>query len=187
MAPFRTLRRIRVPVLLLLLLPSCHRDPGREELVRLQLNDLATHLPAAERREIARGLVRAERETGIDALLLVALAEQESRFRPAARSRRGALGLLQVLPGTGRDVARRHGIPWDGSASLLRPTFNIRIGALYLAEMKERFGSWDLALTAYHRGPGAAVRVARRGLRPSSRYAARVLHRYEALSAGGRA
>jgi soluble lytic murein transglycosylase len=96
-------------------------------------------------------------------------------------SRRGAVGLLQVQRATGQDVARRHEIEWDGRASLLEPSTNLLIGGVYLRELRERFGSWDLALTAYNEGPTRARRASRRGRTPSSRYAARVLRRFEEL------
>ena len=145
------------------------------------LHERAKHLPGEDRDEIARALVRAERETAVDALLLLAMMEEESRFKPGAKSRRGALGLLQVLPATGRDVAERHQIPWDGPTTLLEPSVNLLIGAKYLAELEQRFGSWDLALTAYNRGPTATRTAEKRGRNPSSRYAARVIRQYDAL------
>lgn len=141
----------------------------------------AEHLNVDECHEIARGLVQAESRTGVDVFLLLAMVEEESHFRIRARSHRGALGLMQVRPETGRDVARRNRIAWDGQASLLKPSRNLIIGATYLSELKDRFGSWDLALTAYHQGPGRAKSMAARGRRPSSRYAGRVLRRTESL------
>ncbi len=145
------------------------------------LQTRATHVANADRRDIARGLVRAERRTGIDAFLLLAVMEEESHFRPLARSPRNALGLLQVRPATGRDVAARNSIPWKGEISLFEPSTNLLIGATYLAELRESFGSWDLALTAYNQGPTRARKIAARGTNRSSRYAARVLRRFEAL------
>jgi soluble lytic murein transglycosylase len=145
------------------------------------LQERAEHLGSAERREIARGLIGAERKTGVDAFLLLAVMEEESHFKQRARSRRGALGLLQVLPETGREVAQRNRISWKGEASLFQPSVNILIGAAYLAELRERFGGWDVALTAYSHGPTKARELARRGRKPSSRYAARVQRRFESL------
>ena len=145
------------------------------------LQERASHLQKADHREIARGLSRAERKTGVDALLLLAVMEEESHFRPRAKSRRGALGLMQVRPATGRDVAKRNRISWSGEASLFQPSVNILVGAAYLRELRERFGSWDLALTAYNHGPTRARQLAGGGRNPSSRYAARVLRRFESL------
>ncbi len=162
-------------------LACADRDNRRFEFITGHLEQRAQHLEPVDRHEIARGLLCAEQQTGVDAFLLLAVVEEESRFRPRARSRRGALGLLQIRPGTGRDVAHRHRISWEGEASLLEPSVNLLIGATYLSELREGFGSWDLALTAYHQGPTRARSVARPGRNPSSQYAARVLERFESV------
>ena len=157
------------------------QDPGRVDSFTEILQKRARHLQGAERERIVQGLLEAERQTGINALLLVAVVEEESHFRTLARSRRNALGLMQVRPATARDVCERNQLPWDGEASLLEPSLNLLIGATYLAELRDRFGTWDLALTAYNQGPTKAGRAATRGRSPSSRYAARVLRRFDLL------
>jgi len=86
---------------------------------------------------------------------------------------------LQIQAVTAMEVAERNGIGWSGPEQLLDPGFNARIGAAYLANLHERFGSWDLALTAYNRGPAKAKRLS--GRTPSSGYSARVLQRFEDL------
>lgn len=152
----------------------------KDRLLHDIVAERAKQVTAEVRRDIVEAVVRAERRTGVDALLLLSMVEEESNFKPRARSRRGALGLLQVRAATGKDVAKRHGISWDGETSLLEPRVNILIGATYVSELRARFGSWDLALTAYNRGPTKTKRLARKGVSPSSRYAARVLRRFEA-------
>ena len=152
----------------------------KDRLLHKIVAERARHATNDERRHIVEAVVRAERRTGVDALLLLSMAEEESHFKPGARSRRGALGLLQVRAATGKDVAARNGIPWDGEASLLEPRVNVLIGATYLSELRTRFDSWDLALTAYHQGPTKTKRLAKSGRNPSSRYAARVLRRLDA-------
>jgi len=107
--------------------------------------------------------------------------EEESHFRPLARSRRGALGLLQIRAATGRDVAERSRIPWKGEVSLFEPSTNLLIGATYLAELRNTFGSWDLALTAYNQGPTRARKIGARGTKRSSRYSEQVLRQFEVL------
>jgi soluble lytic murein transglycosylase len=163
------------------LLACSDADTERTRFITEILQERAKHLQSTERAEIVTALLRAERKTGVDALLLFAVAERESHFRPRAKSRRGALGLVQVRPATGREVCRRNRIPWHGDDSLFEPSLNVLIGATYLAELRERFESWDLALTAYNQGPRKARRAASRGQSPSSRYSARVLRRFESL------
>lgn len=85
---------------------------------------------------------------GLSPSLLRAVAWQESRGRPAALSRKGALGIMQLMPGT----AAAMGVdPHD-------PDDNLRGGALYLRRQLDRFGSVPLALAAYNAGPGAVAR-----------------------------
>lgn len=87
-------------------------------------------------------------EFSIDPKLVEAVAWRESRFNQAARSKRGALGVMQLMPGTARDL----GV--DASDM----TQNIRGGASYLRQMLGQFGGdVKLALAAYNAGP-AAVR-----------------------------
>lgn len=96
----------------------------------------------------------AGRETGIDWRLLAAVAYSESRFNPKAKSRWGAVGLMQVLPNT----AKRVGI----TKMLMRPRFNILAGARYLRRLArifeqagvERRQQMRFALAAYNAGIG---------------------------------
>ncbi|MDR5653029.1 lytic transglycosylase domain-containing protein [Ruixingdingia sedimenti] len=86
--------------------------------------------------------------------LAMAIARRESEFDPAARSPAGARGLMQVMPGTAELMARKLGIAHD-AARLDDPAHNARLGAAYLAQLTDEFGS-ALALVAagYNAGPG---------------------------------
>ncbi len=128
--------------------------PGRLEDVDLRL--LALAYP---RRHHAAALQRAAREAGLPPELLLALVRQESRFREDAVSHLGALGLTQMMPDTGRQVAG-----WLGEADfdprqLLDPYRSLRYGAAYLDWVLERYGGrlWP-ALAAYNAGPGPVDR-----------------------------
>ena len=105
--------------------------------------------------------------------------EEESHYRIRAKSRRGAIGLMQIRPLTARHLAERNGVAWRGADQLYDPARNVQLGAAYLEELRDDFGSWDLALTAYNAGPQAARKARKRGKKPSSSYARRVLGRYE--------
>lgn len=116
----------------------------------------------------------------IDPLLLDAIIARESAGRPAAVSAKGALGLMQVMPATGRAL----GV--ESTHALRDPAVNLVAGATYLKQMQARFGN-DLALTlaAYNAGPGA---VARHGAVPpyaeTRAYVADILARYAAARQG---
>lgn len=85
---------------------------------------------------------------GLPPSLLRAVAWQESRGRPTAVSRKGALGIMQLMPETAAALGVN---PRD-------PTDNLRGGAIYLRRQIDRFGSVPLALAAYNAGPGAVAR-----------------------------
>ena len=92
-----------------------------------------------------------------DLALAYAVARQESSFRAAARSRAGALGMMQVLPGTAREVTRRLGLPYVKSRLTRDPAYNVRIGTAYLERWRGLLdGSLPLALVAYNAGPTRA-------------------------------
>ena len=103
------------------------------------------------------------RQLGLDPNLMVALIAAESAFDPRAVSPKGAIGLMQLMPGT----AQRYGVrPVPGASlrdRLMQPEVNLRAGAQFLRDLLLMFpGRLDLALAAYNAGPGA---VQRAGLR----------------------
>jgi soluble lytic murein transglycosylase-like protein len=120
----------------------------------------------------------AARAAGLDPALLLAVVLEESGGDPDALSNKGALGLMQLMPGTADEVGVE-----DRSA----PGENLRGGAEYLARMIRRHdGNLETALAAYNAGPGS---VARAGGRipdfPETRhYVRRVIDRYRELSGG---
>ncbi|WP_062345598.1 lytic transglycosylase domain-containing protein [Novosphingobium sp. CCH12-A3] len=83
-------------------------------------------------------------EFGLPARLLDVVVAQESGYNPRAISSAGAMGMMQIMPGTARSLGLVY--PWD-------PIANIRAGARYLRDQKDRFGRMDLALAAYNAGP----------------------------------
>lgn len=94
-------------------------------------------------------------DTGIPLHLLFAVSRQESSFEPTIVSPAGARGLMQLMPATARETARRHGIPYRGPADLDDPARNIQLGSRYYRQMLDRFGNNRiLATAAYNAGPG---------------------------------
>jgi tetratricopeptide (TPR) repeat protein len=123
-------------------------------------------------------IVRIGEEFDIDPLLVEAVIEAESSFREDAVSAAGAQGLMQLMPGTARDM---------GVVDPFDPEQNIRGGTRYLAMMLEQFGG-DLtkALAAYNAGPHK-VKIYN-GIPPYSetrRYVPKVMKRYEELKQSG--
>lgn len=96
---------------------------------------------------------------GVDPLLVAALIRQESAWDTTARSRVGALGLMQMMPATGRLVAQSLGVRPFTPEKLYDPTVNLRFGTHYLAQTLRRFnGNLIHALAGYNAGPNRIAR-----------------------------
>ncbi len=93
------------------------------------------------------GIIYSEaRKNGLAPELVAAVVNTESRFVPTARSNRGAVGLMQLVPATGR---------WLGASNLNDPAQNIQAGAKYLRYLTDRFaGDQQKAIAAYNAGEG---------------------------------
>jgi soluble lytic murein transglycosylase-like protein len=114
---------------------------------------------------------------GLDADLLKAVIRTESNFNPAAVSKAGARGLMQLMPGTAREL---------GVLDSFDPAQNVAGGAKYLKNLMSRYGQ-DLpkALAAYNAGPGAVDRFG--GIPPyaeTTQYVKKVLQSYRAYQGG---
>ena len=95
--------------------------------------------------------------SGAGKALAYAIARQESEFNVGARSGAGALGLLQLLPGTARDMARKTGLSYSQARLTSDPGYNATLGAAYLDEQLSRFsGSYILTFAGYNAGPRRA-------------------------------
>lgn len=92
----------------------------------------------------------------LDPRLLTAIIHVESRHRPDARSRKGAVGLMQVMPATGARYGVHH------TRQLFDPAVNIDVGARYVSDLMDSFGSLELVLAAYNAGEGAVMRYGNR-------------------------
>ena len=104
-------------------------------------------------REAVRPLIeKYSNQYGLEPTLMLALTEQESAYDPQAVSRVGARGLMQIMPATGKDIARELGV---SDYDLNDPETNVMFGTYYLKKMMDRYdGDIDKALAAYNAGPG---------------------------------
>lgn len=130
-------------------------EQGRPTVDRLRLAFPLAHWDAVH--ETAK-------TAGIDPYLVLAIARQESTFRPNLVSHAGASGVMQVMPGTARDVARTESRLHAGDVNRLKyPPSSIRLGTFYIARMINRSGGNLMhAFASYNAGPGNFDRWKRR-------------------------
>ena len=92
---------------------------------------------------------------GVDPLLVVAVIREESKFLPQSESRKGAKGLMQLMPTTARSIAQSIGDKTYTDDDLLNPEENIQYGTWYLASLEKEFSqNTTLVIVAYNAGRG---------------------------------
>jgi soluble lytic murein transglycosylase-like protein len=131
--------------------------------VRRELDTRPTGLSESELDALAEAIVAEARRQRLDPQLVMAVMFVESRYHAFALSPVGAMGLMQILPSTGEELAERLGVPWHGTRTLFDPLLNVRLGVAYLRELQSQFGSMEVALAAYNWGPGHIGRRLRQG------------------------
>ena len=114
-------------------------------------DDLDIRFPMAHRET----LVREAKVRGLHSSWVFAITRQESAFMDDARSGVGASGLMQLMPATAKETARKFSIPLASPQQVLDPDKNIQLGAAYLSQVHSQFnGNRVLASAAYNAGPG---------------------------------
>jgi len=123
-------------------------------------DDLDIRFPLAYQQPI----LHHARERQLNSTWVYAITRQESAFMADARSHAGAMGLMQLMPGTARETAQRYRIPLNNPNDVLIPDRNIALGTAYLSQLQGQFqGNRVLASAAYNAGPGR-VRQWTRGI-----------------------
>jgi soluble lytic murein transglycosylase len=113
-------------------------------------SDLELRFPLDYREDVQRHA----RQNRLDPAHVFAVIRQESAFNKDARSSAGAMGLMQLMPRTGRATARKNRIPLAGTSKLFEVEKNIRIGSAYLRQVMEKYNdNIVLASAAYNAGP----------------------------------
>lgn len=136
---------------------------------------LSDRLIAVPDPELAEAIDRHAVELDLEPRLVQAVVQVESGYNRKARSNKGAIGLMQLMPGTASDLAVAD--PWDAEQ-------NLRGGTRYLRQMLDRFGGLELALAAYNAGPEAVVKYG--GIPPyeeTRAYVQRILHLFDGSEA----
>jgi soluble lytic murein transglycosylase len=86
--------------------------------------------------------------------IILGLTRQESEFNPVAGSHAGARGLMQLMPGTAKMIARQHNVAYDERKLTADPAYNVMLGAAHFGDLIQNYnGSYILSLVAYNAGP----------------------------------
>ncbi len=151
-------------------MPEEKRDVFFEEMKRInhsiRAEFFASEIPYGEL------IYKKAKKYDVDPALVAAVIEQESRFKPRARSHVGAKGLMQLMPRTGR---------WMGARDLYNPEQNVDAGVKYIKYLDKRFnGDLKKIIAAYNGGEGNVRRY--RGIPPfreTRQYVKKVMHNYD--------
>ena len=118
-------------------------------------DDLALRFPVNYLSEVQKNANRQDLEPAI----IFGLIRQESMMDENAKSAVGALGLMQIMPETGKQIAHKLKESWQSENSLFNPDINIKYGAFYYKQLLTRFdGHFALAMAAYNAGPNRVVK-----------------------------
>jgi soluble lytic murein transglycosylase-like protein/outer membrane protein assembly factor BamD (BamD/ComL family) len=122
-------------------------DAAKPSTARLRLDFPRAYWPLA---------VKVGKETGVDPFLILAVGRQESTFRPSLSSSAGAMGIMQLMPGTARHLVKTDpDISSETGENLEEPLNSLRLGAHYIADMLDGSqGNIAYALASYNAGPG---------------------------------
>lgn len=113
-------------------------------------DDLDVRFPITHRAE----MTREAKQRGLHSSWVFAITRQESGFMADARSPVGAMGLMQLMPATAKETARRYKIALPSQQAVLKPEVNIQLGTAYLSQVYGQFnGNRILASAAYNAGP----------------------------------
>ena len=142
------------------------------------IQDLQSNLGPGEIGRLTNTVYTESKKYGYDPLFLLAVIKVESSFKKRAVSNKGAMGLMQMKPSTGSDLARRGGIDWSGKYNLFDPKYNVRLGSLYLYELILKFKYLKHAIVAYNLGETETRRRLRSDEPLPRSYVERVLDAY---------
>jgi soluble lytic murein transglycosylase len=131
-------------------------------------------------RRTAEAIVAEAERNKVELRLVLAVMHLESGYYNFARSPVGALGLMQIMPGTGEMLARESGVRWNGPDDLFDPALNVRLGVRYLALLHGRYGTW------HNWGPGALDRRLAEGEGVPELYVQQVYSRLTRQKTSGR-
>jgi hypothetical protein len=158
-------------------------------VMNILLRTTRSRLSKREALHMVDTILMESRKAGLDPALVAAVIKHESAFNREAVSQAGAIGLMQIMPATGRYLCSVQQLPWGGTRRLCSPALNVQLGTSYLKQLINRFsGDLTHALIAYNWGPANLERSLKShgGIPASSRrYARNILQELESARIGG--
>lgn len=131
------------------LLRSVFRSLGSPHQASIPQDALEMYYPVDYQAEV----LAAARDRALSPYVVFAMIRQESAFDARAQSWAGARGLMQLMPATGKELARKLGLRYSADR-LLTPDFSVRLGTAYFRQVLDMFdGNTELALAGYNSGP----------------------------------
>ncbi|MGZ3694925.1 MAG: lytic transglycosylase domain-containing protein [Bdellovibrionota bacterium] len=141
----------------------------------------------AQIRDLSQFILLKSEQFDISPLLVLSLIEVESRFRVSAVSKKGAMGLMQVMPATAAFLSITDSdLQWGGTPDLNNPKVNIEYGLRYMTRLKTQFQKPEHVITAYNIGPTALSKKLRNGEVVSLDYYKKVMEAMRTYKRGSR-
>ena len=117
-------------------------------LLRMQI------LPKIYSQKYSEYVEKYAEENNLDPLLVYSIIKAESNFKKDAKSNSDAIGLMQVMPSTAREIGENLGIEEINEEILYEPELNIQIGTKYFRNLLDKYNNYNLAIIAYNAGMG---------------------------------
>lgn len=127
--------------------------PDELHQIAKSINTFCPNLEKSQALHYAKIVSKESKVYGYDWELIVAIMKAESNFDIQAKSNKGAVGLMQLMPNTAEWISPKIKIEYSGVDSLYNPEYNVKLGVHYLSMMQNKFGDLDKALIAYNKGP----------------------------------
>lgn len=147
-----------------------------EELEIFQKVMASSNLKPEVAMDIASVIHSKSNEYGIEPLLVLSVIQTESNFRTSVSSHKGARGIMQIMPLTGRYIAKKYGIPFKNHKQLYNPVTNIELGIAYLSYLNNRYeNNLEYALFAYNHGPKSRSYIKKKFMNSKPHYVEKVI------------